>query len=165
MALGLGLGVVGCGGSDESVGPSEANPLDAEESRLVYDLNRAREDAGIAQIAIVCSVLNTTASAHSDEMRDTGVLSDKGADGSTPRSRACDAGYASACDGSATIAEVIGSGYEDGKASFANWLNDEPTKAVLLDPQYVTLGIGRSLGGTKPIWTLDLASIDDPSCH
>jgi len=164
-ALSFALGLIGCAAEGGANGPSEANPIDAEESRLLYEFNRFREDAGIAQIIDVCASLNSAASAHSDDMRDKGYLADEAPDGSVPRTRACDAGYQPACDESATIAEVVGFGLEEGKGTFAQWEADEKTKAVLMTPAFIVGGVGRSLGGSKPIWTLLLASKSDPSCQ
>jgi uncharacterized protein YkwD len=164
IALFFGFGTGGC--SDATVEPekSQANPIDPEESGLLYELNRFREDAGIAGALIVCKSLNQSASAHSDDMRDKGYLSDTAPDGSTPRSRACAAGYKPACDGSAVIAEVVGAGFAEGKATLLPWTQDENTTMVLTEPSLIAAGVGRSLGADQPMWTLDLTTDDDPSC-
>ena len=41
---------------------------------------------------------------------------------------------------------------------------DAATQPVLVNPDFKTLGVGRSMGGETAIWTLDLAAADDPSC-
>jgi uncharacterized protein YkwD len=159
----IGLGSLGCG-SAEPLGKSEANPLDGEESNLLAELNQTRKEAGIPSVT-VCNVLNESTSAHSDDMRDTGYLKDTAPDGAAPRARACAAGYMAACDSNLAMAEAVASGSPLGEATFSQWMTDESTKALLLDPALLVAGVGRSLGGKAPLWTLDLAAVDEPSCH
>src|SRR5262245_40391387 len=101
----------GCSGDTEAQppGPSEANPPDAEESAVVQAVNDLRAQQGI-QMMKACTSLNVSASKHSDDMRDHGYLDDEAPDGSTPRSRACEAGYQAACGTSTAMAELVASG-------------------------------------------------------
>jgi uncharacterized protein YkwD len=162
----LGLFVVGCGDVATNLGPSEANPLDAEESALIAGLNKLRADAGIAAPVLVCASLNVSASAHADDMRDNAYLSDTGQDSSTPRTRGCAAGYKPACsDTSTPMAETVASGIVSGTGTLPQWQKDEATKTLLVNPALTVVGIGRSLQGDVPVWAMDLASKDDPSCH
>jgi uncharacterized protein YkwD len=145
-------------------GPSEANPLDSEEGTLLYDLNQHRTNAGVSQVA-GCRTLNVAASLHADDMRDQAYLNDTGVDGSTPRARACQAGYGGACDGSSVaMAELVASGLEEGHATLPQWIEKADTNAILVDPRFVVAGVGRSLGGDVPVWSLDLGGAEDPSC-
>jgi uncharacterized protein YkwD len=162
LALLIGLGALGCGTTETALGKSQANPLDAEENSLLFELNRFREAAGL-DIVAACTSLNQSASEHSDDMRDQGYLGDMGKDGSTPHTRACAAGYQEACGGSVTMAEVVASGSASGKSIFPSWTMDEKTKALLQTATVVVVGVGRSLGD-KATWTLDLAAKDEPSC-
>ena len=170
VALGLtvlgGTFTGGCGG-DTTVTPgkSEANPLDDEENSLLLSLNELRGGAGISAKVIICKSLNISASAHSDDMRDGRYLSDKAPDGSTPRDRGCKAGYTPACGSTIAMAEVVASGFPDGKSTLPQWTMDDKTKAILINPSLGVVGTGRSTGGDAVVWTLDLASEDDPSCH
>jgi uncharacterized protein YkwD len=166
-AFGLLLGLVacGCGSTEFAETKSPANPLDPEESDLVLQLNLFRQDnAGITTPVIVCKALNVSASEHADDMRDTGYLSDTAPDGSSPRSRACAAGYKPACDTQAAMAEVVAKGSAVATVTFPQWTMDAKTKPLLLNPGLSVVGVGRSLG--EPItWTMDMSSIDDPACH
>jgi uncharacterized protein YkwD len=139
---------------------SDTNPLDAEEGTLLFGVNDLRLQAGVAPVT-ECVSLNTAASLHSDDMRDRVYLSDTSPDGTTSRMRLCDAGYQPACDNVA-LAELVGSGLEGGAATLGQW---KTTKSeILLSPGLKVAGIGRSLGGDVPRWTLDLAGEDHTSC-
>ena len=165
FALVLGLFAAGCGDVQSNPGPSEANPLDAEESALIAGLNKLRADAGITTPVLVCASLNVSAAAHADDMRDNAYLSDTGQDGSTPRSRGCAAGYKPACDDTTTaMAETVASGLVTGAETLPQWEKDAKTKELLLNPALSVVGIGRALQGDVPTWAMDLASKDDASC-
>jgi uncharacterized protein YkwD len=165
FALAVVLGLTACGSVEETAsGPSEANPLDSEEGTAIYDVNQHRKEAGISAVK-VCASLNVAASAHADDMRDQGYLSDVGKDGSTARQRACAAGYQAACAESTAVAELVASGVPDGHKAVPLWTSDATTNPILLNPSLVVAGIGRSLGGDVPVWALDLAGADEPSCQ
>src|SRR5690349_12184274 len=87
---------VGCGSELVNKGPSSANPLDAEESDLVFSLNEVRDGMGVGALK-VCASLNVSASGHADDMRDRSYLEETSPDGSTVRSRACEASFEAAC--------------------------------------------------------------------
>ena len=167
LALLVGLFASGCSGDVQSnPGPSEANPIDAEESAVIAGLNKLRAGAGITTPMLVCVSLNVSAAAHADDMRDNAYLSDTGPDGSTPRSRGCKVGYSPACDDKTTaMAEVVASGLVNGADTLPQWQKDEKTQALLLNPALSVVGIGRALQGDVPTWAMDLASKDDASCH
>ncbi len=165
FALVTGLFAAGCGDVQSNPGPSEANPLDAEESALIAGLNKLRAGAGITTPVLVCASLNVSAAAHADDMRDNAYLSDTGQDGSTPRSRGCAAGYKPACDNTTTaMAETVASGIVSGAETLPQWEKDAKTKELLLNPAFSVVGIGRAIQGDVPTWAMDLASKDDASC-
>lgn len=165
FVLVTGLFAAGCGDVQSMPGPSEANPLDAEESALIAGLNKLRADAGITTPILICASLNVSASAHADDMRDNAYLSDTGQDGSTPRSRGCAAGYKPACDSTTTaMAETVASGLVKGVDTLPQWEKEPKTKELLLNPALSVIGIGRAIQGDVPTWAMDLASKDDASC-
>src|SRR4026209_2679417 len=84
--LSASLSLLACSGDTEArpPGPSEANPLDAEEASMVQAINDLRGMQG-AQMLKDCATLNVSAAKHSDDMRDQGYLDDEAPDGSTPR--------------------------------------------------------------------------------
>jgi len=161
---GLAVWLTGCGDEAAPPGPSEANPLDSEESALLTGLNAARSSA-LLEPLVACTSLNASASAHSDDMRDESFVAGEGSDGSTARERACEAGYQPAC-AEAMFLEAVGSGGRTGEIMLRNWRDDATTNQVILDANLVVAGVGRSLtedGGA--VWTLDLGLENDPSCE
>lgn len=152
----------GCGSDVGRDGPSPANPLDSVETTLVSELNGARGAAGLPALTI-CRALNVSAAAHSDDMRDNGYLNDEGKDGSTPRDRACQAGYQPACEG-VLMAELVASGSGDPVHTVGQWKGDAKSNTALLEPALKVVGVGVSYGEEEPIWTADLGGEDDSSC-
>ena len=61
------------------------------------------------------------------------------------------------------MAELVASGVWKAEGTLSQW-KKQATSGILVDPTLVMVGIGRAQGGDAPIWTLDLASADDPSC-
>jgi uncharacterized protein YkwD len=164
FVLGSAAGTAGCGSDIGVTGPSSANPLDEGEEGLVKELNAHRESAGL-QALTVCASLNVSATLHSDDMRSQGYQSDIGKDGSTTMSRACEAGYKPGCDGAA-MAEVIASGSDDPASTLNQWKEDATAGPILINPNLVVLGVGRSFRNDKPpIWTVDLGGASDSSCE
>lgn len=164
LTLAAGAALVGCSGDTQfTPGKSDAK-LDSEEDALLLALNQLRKDAGIADPVTVCASLNVSASAHSDDMRDNSYLSDKAQDGSTPRQRSCTAGYKPGCGTTVGMAEVVASGFPDGKSTLPQWTKESSTKDILTSTALTVVGVGRSTGGEAVVWTLDLASESDASC-
>jgi len=169
VVAGAALAATGCGGTenDTVLGPSQANPLDDEESSLLQRLNDHRAAANVAPVT-QCPTLNVSASKHADDMRDQDYLSDKGKDGSTPRSRACAEGYQPACADSSAMAELVASGIDDAGSTLGQWTKDTKpggTDSILLNPGLVVAGVGRATGLAVPFWALDLGGSTDPTCQ
>lgn len=165
LALGAASGAAGCGSDIGVTGPSTANPLDEGEEALVKELNAHRAGAGLPALS-VCVSLNVSATLHSDDMRDKGYQSDVGKDdGSTTMTRACEAGYKPGCDGAA-MAEVIASGSDDPASTANQWKEDATAGPILVNPNLVVLGVGRSFRNDKPpVWTVDFGGAPDSSCE
>jgi uncharacterized protein YkwD len=145
--------------------PSQANPLDPEESAVVARVNQMRTAANLPGVT-VCYSLDVSASAHADDMRDNALpVGEPGSDGSTVNQRACTAGYKAACPPSTpAMAEVDASGYSTGDEAAAGWAADPTSGPILKNPALIVVGVGRSLGLAGYYWTMDLGGVDDPSC-
>lgn len=156
---------LGCSGSTDVVpsGPSQANPLDADEQALLDQVNDLRVSSAVGPVT-GCASLNVSASAHSDDMRDNGYLKDVSPDGKTPRQRACEAGYAAACSETSAMAELVASGNYAPDLTLAQWTKDAGTKALLTDPGLQVMGVGLSIGADSPIWTADFGGVVEGSC-
>ena len=159
------LAITGCSSVEFADKVSPANPLDEFELDLVTELNVLRTGAGVSKTLTECVSLNVATSAHSDDMRDNNYLSDVAPDKSTTPMRACDAGYQPACIGSAGMVEFIAKGHGEGSVTLEQWKMDAFSGALLTNPAFVVVGVGRSLGADKPIWTLNMADKTDASCE
>lgn len=159
------LGTAACSGSTtlESSKDASHESLDSEEQAMLLAVNDRRVANGVPVVS-ACTSLNASASHHSDDMRDHKYLSDVAKDGSTVRTRACDAGYTPGCDQSAAMAELVSDGVAEPDGVVQQWLGDASTKTILLNPNLVVVGIGRAEGAAPPVWTLDMASAQDASC-
>jgi uncharacterized protein YkwD len=167
--LALPLGGAACTGSTAADdGPSQANPLDGEEASLMAGLNmlRASQTPPLPSIA-VCFSLDISASAHSDDMRDHNYLAQSPPDdaSSTVRTRACTAGYAPACSGNIAMGEVLAEGFGSGATTLTGWEANPTSDGILLNATFIVGGVGRAIGATTEMWTLDLAAVTDPSCQ
>jgi uncharacterized protein YkwD len=146
-------------------GPSDTG-LDDQEDQALFDINAARDAAGVHTPFAVCAALNVAAARHSDDMRDKNYLSDTGLDGKGVRERTCAAGYTTACDGTASLAEMVGSGLESGDDTVASWKKDAANVAAWANPALVAFGCGRSIAEDgKMFWTVVLGSTNDASCQ
>jgi uncharacterized protein YkwD len=164
VLLTLPLALAACNGTT-GLPATEANPLDAERASAVQALNALRASAGVSQLT-VCTSLNVSASAHSDDMRDNNYLAETSpSTGTNVSSRACSAGYGAACGTSIPMAELVAEGYSSGDETVNQWKADATSGPILTKPGMVVVGMGRSLGGDNVYWTLDLSSAMDPSCN
>ena len=166
VLIALATASTACGDSQEAdtaPGISQANPLDAEESALLDELNALRADRGVDPVR-ACTSLNISASKHSDDMRDRGYSDTTSPDGSTPTSRACDAGYQAGCDPAAVIAEFFAYGNTTGSGTLGQWTQDPGDADSLAATEHAVLGVGRSLAGDSAVWSLDLGDVDEASC-
>jgi uncharacterized protein YkwD len=144
--------------SDPTVDPVEAD--------AVYQINQAREQAGIAATLKVCTALNVSASGHSDDMRDKGYTKEVGPDGSNSRSRSCAAGYQPGCLTTTSMGELVASGIDEGTVVVDTWMKSDSGKGALLGTGFAVVGVGRALGDDGTMyWTVDLGGKDDPSCQ
>jgi len=165
LSLLLSIPALGCSGSADVVpsGPSQANPLDADEQSLLDLVNDLRVSNAAAPLT-GCVTLNVSASTHADDMRDRGYLKDVTPEGATPRQRACEAGYASACSETTAMAELVASGNYAPDLTLAQWTKDAATQTLLVDPGLVVIGIGFSVGGDSPVWAADFGGAVEASC-
>jgi uncharacterized protein YkwD len=167
VALALPLALAGCNGTTSCFcGPTPANPIDSDESSIVYDLNMSRASAGIMTPLKVCTSLNVSAAAHADDMRDNGYLSDVDPTTmSNVRTRGCAAGYTPACSGSIPMAELVAEGNGTGSQTYSQWAADPMAAPILTEASFEVVGLGHSIGSTNDYWVLDLAADMDASCN
>lgn len=166
IALALPLALPACTGSTTDPDLPSDPKLDLEEQAVIQSLNSLRSSQGLPTVT-ACVSLNVSASAHSDDMRDNGYLDESppGNPSSTVRTRACTAGYTPACSGTIPMGELVAEGFGTGAETVTQWQNDMTAGPILVNPAFIVAGVGRSIGATAQTWTLDLASVADPSCN
>jgi len=154
-----------CTDVDYADGTSPQNPLDGEESAVVQKVNSLRATVNAPNLK-VCFSLNVSASVHSDDMREKGYLDDNAPDGTDARQRACNAGYKPACENTVGMVELVAKGNALGVETFTQWNKDAATSKLLQDSTFVVMGVGRAMSSeASAIWTLDMSTVDDPSCE
>jgi uncharacterized protein YkwD len=164
VLLVLPLALAACNGTT-GLPATIANPLDPERAAAVAELNSIRASAGVSQLT-VCASLNVSASGHSDDMRDNNYLAEVSPlTGSDVRTRACSAGYNTACASSNPMAELVAEGYSSGAQTITQWQADATSGPILTKAGMTVVGMGRSVGADNVFWTLDLSSATDPSCN
>src|ERR1700733_9751565 len=129
----------GCASTETmDLGPSQANPLSAEESAAFFEVNQVRAGAHVAPVTN-CFSLNVSASAHADDMRDKDYLTEVAPDGSTVQTRACSAGYEAGCSPDAAMAELVAMGVPTGEATVQQWVGSMTSDAILLNASLIVV--------------------------
>jgi uncharacterized protein YkwD len=144
-------GVTPSGGTGSPCRPLRDN---AQVSELLFLINQARADAGLPALSLD-SRLTAAAQAHSEDMACNNFRGHTGSDGSTISMRVARQGYAAMY-----VLETI---YAGGSArnAFDWWMNDQPHREALLDPNVTELGIGHAYLNSSlygDYFTVDLAS-------
>jgi hypothetical protein len=119
--------------------------LSTPEQRIVQLINQARIASGLGPLALTPE-LNAAAKAHAQDMAAKGYMEHEGLDGSTPQSRAIQAGYAAPAKSAWLVLEVI-SARQTAEAA-ANWLlSDRLHRGVLLRNYWREMGAAYVEGG------------------
>ena len=125
--------------------------------KVLAAVNTVREGRGLAPLAI-SPELTAAAMAHSEDMARQQRPWHFGSDGSSPLQRVARAGYKGRFTG-----ELVSETFEHAEETVAAWLEDEFTRAVLLDPEAREMGIGWYQEPNRKIWwTLVLGNPDLP---
>ncbi len=111
-------------------------------------LNDLRRAGGLAPLERD-PALDAAAARHAADLAARGVLSHRGADGTSPRERMARQGYA-AC----LAAENVARGQRDAAAVVAGWMGSPPHRRNILLAQATDFGAARGPGNT---WVLKIA--------
>ncbi|WP_019954277.1 CAP domain-containing protein [Yoonia vestfoldensis] len=166
-ALILGLvtaGVSACvGGPNRALGP-DGLPLPtayiiapgeeaAVKFRMLDSVNALRQAARVGPVALDPQ-LNAAAATHARDMSIQNRPWLFGADGSSPVQRARRAGFTGRF-----LGETISESYESELATLTAWMNDERTRAVIMDPNAQLMGFSwfQEPAG-KLWWTLNMGT-------
>jgi uncharacterized protein YkwD len=140
--------------------PSAAASLDAQESDLVSVVNSFRASRGLARLA-VSDTLTFAAKWMATDMAVYNYFSHTSRDGRAPVQRMSDAGY----PGRQTYTgENMAAGYASANEVLSGWMNSPAHYAVLTNPNYRAIGVGRALSASSSYsnyWVMDVGGIVD----
>jgi uncharacterized protein YkwD len=134
--------------------------LDSAESELVQLINAFRAQRGLPQLA-VSGRLTSAAKWMSTDMSVYNYFSHTSRDGRAPVQRMADAGYP--VTGTWT-GENLAAGYTSAREVLNGWINSPAHLAVLTNPAYRAIGVGRAWGAGSSYgtyWTMDVGGVID----
>ena len=116
------------------------------EDQVVLLVNQARRRAGIAELR-PDERLRASARGHCERMATLDFFAHEDPDGSGPAQRMRAAGY------SAPGAENIASGQREAVSVMRAWMNSPGHRANIVNPRFVTIGVGVDVRAGGPWWT------------
>jgi len=153
-ALGPGLAV--------SATQADAATLDSLEANLVAEVNEFRASRGLATLA-VSDTLTYAAKWMSTDMAVNNYFAHVSLDGRDPTSRMVDFGYPARATWSG---ENLAIGFTNAREIVQAWINSPTHYAVLMNPNYRAIGVGRAVSaasGNKRYWAANFGGIVDPA--
>ena len=140
--------------------PIAAASLDAQESDLVSVVNSFRASRGLARLSL-SDTLTFAAKWMATDMAIYDYFSHTSRDGRAPIQRMSDAGY----PGPQTYTgENMAAGYASASEVLNGWLNSPAHYAVLTNPNYRAIGVGRAYSDGSSFhtyWVMDVGGIVD----
>jgi uncharacterized protein YkwD len=141
-------------------GQAAGATLDAQESDLVAVVNSFRAARGLARLA-VSDTLTFAAKWMATDMAVYNYFSHNSRDGRAPVQRMTDAGY----PGPQTYTgENLAAGYTSASEVLNGWVNSAAHYAVLTNPNYRAIGVGRAYSAGSSYhtyWVMDVGGIVD----
>jgi hypothetical protein len=131
--------------ASNSVAHAELVPRTAQDEMAVL-VDRARVAAGLLPLARA-SALDRAATAHAEDMAAQGYMEHEGLNGSTPASRAAQAGYETPAGSAWLVVEVISARGDPPQDALGWWLSDGLHRRVVLRSYWREMGIGFAHGG------------------
>lgn len=138
--------------------PAQAATLDSYESDLVSQVNQFRAGKGLSTLR-VSDTLTAAAKWMSVDMATRDYFSHTSSDGRTPTKRMADAGYPAF---STWTGEDLAAGYTSAAQVLQGWINSPAHYAVLTNPAYRAIGVGRAYGSGSSYgwyWTADFGGV------
>jgi hypothetical protein len=153
------LALVGLLGSVASQ-PADGASLDSAEQDLVARINVFRAARGLPTLA-VSDTLTSSAKWMSGDMSARNYFAHTSLDGRSPTQRMADAGYPAF---GTWTGEDLAAGYTNGGDVLNGWINSPAHYAVLVNPQYHAIGVGRGYGTDSMYgwyWAADFGGVVD----
>jgi len=140
--------------------PSRAATLDSFETDLVAQVNQFRASRGLSTLTI-SDTLTAAAKWMSTDMAVENYFSHTSLDGRTPTQRMADAGYPAY---TTWTGEDLAAGYTSARDVLSGWINSPAHYAVLTNPVYRAIGVGRSFSTSSSYqwyWAADFGGVLD----
>ncbi len=153
------LAVVGVLGS-LTPQPAEGASLDSTEQDLVARINAFRTARNLPTLA-VSDTLTSAAKWMSGDMGSRNYFAHVSLDGRSPTQRMADAGYPAF---GTWTGEDLAAGFTTTADVLNGWINSPAHYAVLVNPQYHAIGVGRGYATTSTYgwyWTADFGGVVD----
>lgn len=138
--------------------PAQAATLDSFESDLVAQINQFRAGKGLATLR-VSDTLTNAAKWMAVDMAAKDYFSHTSSDGRTPTRRMADAGYPAY---TTWTGEDLAAGYTSASQVLQGWIASSAHYAVLVNPAYRSIGVGRAYGSGSTYgwyWTADFGGV------
>ena len=139
---------------------ARAATLDGGESDLLAQVNSFRASRGLSSL-VVSDPLTVAAKWMATDMSVNNYFSHTSLDGRSPTQRMADAGYPAF---STWAGEDLAAGYTSASQVLQGWINSPAHLAVLTNPAYRAIGIGRSYAAGSAYgwyWDADFGGIAD----
>ena len=139
---------------------ARAATLDSGESDLLSQVNAFRASRGLSTL-VVSDSLTLAAKWMATDMSVNNYFSHTSLDGRSPTQRMADAGYPAF---STWAGEDLAAGYATAAQVLQGWINSPAHLAVLTNPAYRAIGIGRSYSGGSQYgwyWAADFGGLAD----
>ncbi|TMV07059.1 CAP domain-containing protein [Ruegeria sediminis] len=121
--------------------------------RMLDSVNALRQASGLQPVQLN-SQLNAAAATHAKDMARQNRPWHFGSDGSSPLDRAARAGYAGTF-----VGEAISETYETELETLAAWMDEQGSRAVIMDPKATDMGFSwHQEGSGKLWWTLEMGA-------
>ena len=140
--------------------PSRAATLDTFENDLVAQVNQFRASRGLSTL-VVSDTLTAAAKWMSTDMAVEDYFAHTSLDGRTPTQRMADAGYPAS---TTWTGEDLAAGYTSARDVLSGWIDSPTHYAVLTNPVYRAIGVGRSYSVSSTYqwyWDADFGGIVD----
>jgi uncharacterized protein YkwD len=142
--------------------PARAATLDSFESDLVVQVNAFRAARGLPTV-VVSDTLTAAAKWMSADMAINDYFAHTSLDGRTPTQRMADAGYPAY---QTWTGEDLAAGYTSAANVLNGWIASPAHLAVLTNPAYHAIGVGRSYSSSSTYqwyWAADFGGVVDAS--
>jgi uncharacterized protein YkwD len=140
--------------------PADGASLDSAEQDLVARINVFRAARGLPTLA-VSDTLTSAAKWMSTDMGSRNYFAHNSLDGRSPTQRMADAGYPAF---GTWTGEDLAAGFTATADVLNGWINSPAHYAVLVNPQYRAIGVGRAYGSGSTYgwyWTADFGGVVD----